>query len=73
VELDAGEQAAAVAESLSQVEDGDVFGAEGGYDTGSRFLECDVEREEAVYAVSAVDSRDEGAREFAGAVVRMQV
>jgi hypothetical protein len=73
VERDSGEQAAAVAKSLSAVEDGDLFGAEGGYDPGARFLECDVEREEAVFAVSAVDSRDEGAREFAGAIVRSGV
>lgn len=73
MERDAGEQAAAVAESLSAVEDGDLFGTEGRYDSGARFLECDVEREEAVFAVSAMDERDEGAREFAGAVVGLRV
>lgn len=56
MERNAGQQAAAVAESLSSVEDGDVFGAEGGYDSGAGLLECDVAREEAVFAISALDT-----------------
>lgn len=56
MERDAGKQIAAVAESLSAVENGDVFGPEGGYDSGARFLECDVAREEAVFAFSALDT-----------------
>jgi hypothetical protein len=59
VECDARLPAAAVAESLSAVAAGDLFGPEGRYGAGSRFLESLLEREETVLAVSSVDAGDE--------------
>lgn len=56
VECDARQSVAAVAEPLSSVAAGDLLRAEGGYGAGSRFLEYFLEREEAVFAVSAVDA-----------------
>ena len=64
MECDARQQIAAVAEPLSAMEAGDLFGAEGGYGAGARFLEPLLEGEEAVFAVSSVDARDERALGF---------
>ena len=59
VECDARPPVAAVAESLSAVAAGDLFGPEGGYGAGSRLLESFLEGKETVPAVSSVDAGDE--------------
>jgi hypothetical protein len=69
VECDAWQQVAAVAEPLSSVAAGDLFGTEGRYGAGARFLEFVLEREEPVFEVSAVDARDEGLLRFFQAIV----
>jgi hypothetical protein len=56
VECDARQQVAAVAESVSAVAAGDLFGPEGGHGAGTRLLEFVLEREEAVLPVSAMDT-----------------
>jgi len=56
VECDARQPIAAVAQPVSSVAAGDVFGAEGGYGAGSRFLEYFLEGQETVFAVSALDA-----------------
>lgn len=60
MECDAGESAEAVAEPLSAVAAGDVFGAEGGDGAGAGFLESFLGGEETTASVSAMDSGDEG-------------
>jgi hypothetical protein len=69
VECDARQQVAAVAEPLSSVAAGDIFGTKGRYGAGARFLEFVLEREEPVFEVSAVDARDEGLLRFFQAIV----
>lgn len=64
VECDAGEQVAAVAEPVSAVAAGNLFGPEGGDGAGSRFLESFLDGEETVLQVSSMDSRDEELFEF---------
>jgi hypothetical protein len=56
VECDARQQVAAVAESVSAMAAGDLFGPEGGHSAGTRLLEFVLEREEAVLPVSAMDA-----------------
>jgi hypothetical protein len=56
VECDARQQVAAVAEPLSAVAAGNLFGPEGRDGAGARFLESLLEGEEAVLAVSAMDA-----------------
>ena len=56
MECDARQQVAAVAEPLSSVAAGDLFGTEGRYGAGTRFLEFVLEREEPVFEISAVDA-----------------
>jgi hypothetical protein len=56
VECDARQPAAAVAEFLSSVAAGDLFGAEGGYGAGARFLESFPEGEETALEISALDA-----------------
>ena len=56
VECDARQPVAAVAESVSSMAAGDLFGTEGRYRAGVRFLESFLEREETVFAVSALDA-----------------
>jgi hypothetical protein len=56
VECDARQSVAAVAESLSSVAAGDLFGPESGYGAGARLLEYFLEREETVFEVSSVDA-----------------
>jgi hypothetical protein len=51
-----------VAERLSPMAAGDFYGTEGGDGSGSGLLESVLERQEAVFPVSAVDARDEGVR-----------
>ena len=59
VECDARQPVAAVAEPLSAVAAGDLFGPEGGYGAGARFLESLLEGEETVLPVSSMDAGDE--------------
>jgi hypothetical protein len=56
VECDAGQQVAAVAEPVSAVAAGDLFGPEGGHGASTRLLEFVLEGEEAVFPVSAMDA-----------------
>jgi hypothetical protein len=56
VECDAREQVAAVAEPLSAVAAGNLFGPEGGDGAGARFLESLLEGEETVLQVSSMDA-----------------
>jgi hypothetical protein len=56
VECDARQQVAAVAKPLFAVASGDLFGPEGGDGAGSRFLECLLEGEETILAVSSMDT-----------------
>ena len=56
VERDARQPIAAVAQSLSSVAAGDIFGAEGGYGAGSRFLGDFLEGKETVSEISALDA-----------------
>ena len=56
VECDARQSVAAVAEPLSSVAIGDLFGAEGGDGGGARFLEYFLAGEEAVSEISAMDA-----------------
>jgi hypothetical protein len=53
-----------MAEPLSSVAAGDLFGAEGGYGAGAGFLEYLLEGEKTVSAISPVDARDERPRRF---------
>ena len=59
VECDARLSVAAVAEPLSAVAAGDLFGPEGGNGAGSRLLESFLEGKETVPAVSSMDAGDE--------------
>ena len=59
MECDARQQIAAVAQSLSAVATGDLFGTESGYGAGSGLLESFLERKGAVPQVSSVDTGDE--------------
>jgi hypothetical protein len=59
VECNARQQIAAVAESLSSVAAGDLFGTEGRYGTGARFLEYFLEGKETVSQVPSMDAGDE--------------
>ncbi len=59
MECDARQQIAAVAEPLSALAAGNLFGPEGRHGAGSRLLESLLERKETVLQVSSVDSRDE--------------
>ena len=56
MECDAGQQAAALAEPVSAVAAGDLFGAEGRDGAGARFLESVLEGEETVSPVSSMDA-----------------
>jgi len=56
VECDARQQVAAMAEPLSAMAAGDLFGPAGGYGAGSRFLESLLEREETVLPISSMDA-----------------
>ena len=56
MECDARQSVAALAESLSSLATGDLFGPKGGYGAGARLLEYFLEREEAVFEVSSVDA-----------------
>ena len=64
MECDAGEQVAAVAEPLSAVAAGNLFGPEGRHGASARFLESFLEGEETVFPVSSMDARDEELLEF---------
>ena len=50
MECDARQPIAAVAEPLSSVAAGDLFGSEGGHGAGARLLESLLERKETVLA-----------------------
>jgi len=56
VECDARLPVAAVAEPLSAVEAGNLFGPEGRDGAGARFLESLLEGEEAILPVSSMDA-----------------
>ena len=56
MECDARQSFAAVAESVSSVAAGNLFGAEGGYGAGAGFLEFVLEGEETVSEVSSMDT-----------------
>jgi hypothetical protein len=56
VECDARQPVATVAEPLSSMAAGNLFGAKGRHRAGARFLESFLEGEETVFEVSAVDA-----------------
>ncbi len=56
MECDARQQVAAVAEPLSSVAAGNLFGPEGRDGAGERFLESLLEGKEAVLPVSSLDA-----------------
>ena len=72
MECYARQPVAAVAESLSSMAAGDLFGPEGGDGRGARFLEFILERKETDAEVSAVDARDEGLYGFEPDIVEAQ-
>jgi len=69
MECDAGKQVAAMAEPLSAVAAGNLFGPKGRHGAGARFLESLLDGEETVLAVSSMDSRDEKLLGFWGDIV----
>ena len=56
MECDAGKQVAAMAEPLSAVAAGNLFGPKGRHGAGARFLESLLDGEETVFPVSSMDS-----------------
>ena len=64
MECDARPPVAAVAEPLSAVAAGNLFGPEGGHSASTRLLESLLEGKETVLQVSSMDSRDEELFEF---------
>jgi hypothetical protein len=56
MERDARQQITAVAEPLSKMATGNLFGAKGRDGEGARFLESILDGEEAVLAVSPMDA-----------------
>ena len=71
MECDARLPVAAVAEPVSAVAAGDLFGAEGRYCAGPGLLESLLERKEAVFAVPSMDSGDEGLLPFWGDILEV--
>jgi hypothetical protein len=69
VECDAGLPIAAVAEPLSAVAAGDLFGPEGRDGAGAGLLESLLEGEETILAVPSMDARDEELHTFWGDIV----